>query len=164
MRRSTLDVIFSIGGLLLAALLLVLGLVMQNQANFAKNYVTDQLSAQKIVFTSADKLTDEEKQATCLVKYAGRAADDGIASRVLRQQVHRVCTSARPTTARPTHETSNDSRAAAADAKAGRGRRRANAAELTGQRHGPRRQGADAVPRRDAPRSAADLVRLQHLR
>ena len=42
MKRRTLDVIFSAGGVMLAALLLVLGLVMQNQANFADTYVTDQ--------------------------------------------------------------------------------------------------------------------------
>ena len=56
MKRRTLDVVFSVGGLLLSLLLLILGLVLQNQANFAKNYVTDQLKAQQITFTPADKL------------------------------------------------------------------------------------------------------------
>jgi hypothetical protein len=70
-KRRTLDVIFSVGGLLLAILLLVLGLVLKNQADFADDYVHDQLSAQKITFTSVDKLTDEEKQAACLVDNAG---------------------------------------------------------------------------------------------
>lgn len=37
MRRRTLDIIFSVGGLALAALLLILGLVLQNQADFAKS-------------------------------------------------------------------------------------------------------------------------------
>ena len=45
MKRRTLDIIFSVGGVLLAALLLVLGLVLQNQADFAKSYVKDQLVA-----------------------------------------------------------------------------------------------------------------------
>ena len=77
MKRRTLDVIFSVGGVLLAALVLVLGLVLQNQANFAKNYVRDQLTAQKITFTPADKLTDEEKQATCIVANAGQPLTTG---------------------------------------------------------------------------------------
>jgi len=80
MKRRTLDVIFSIGGLLLAALVLVLGLVLQNQANFAKNYVTDQLTAQRITFTAVDKLTEEEKNepgAQCLQTYAGQQLTTG---------------------------------------------------------------------------------------
>lgn len=77
MRRTTLDKIFSVGGLLLAILLLVLGLVLQNQANFANTYVTDQLSAQKITFTPADKLSDEEKKAACLTANAGQPLTSG---------------------------------------------------------------------------------------
>ncbi len=71
MKRRTLDYLFSAGGLALAALLLALGLVMTSNANFAKNYVRDQLSQQKIVFKSANTLTDEEKKSACVVKYAG---------------------------------------------------------------------------------------------
>ena len=63
MKRRTLDVVFSVGGLLLAGLLLVLGLVLQNQADFAKSYVKNQLTEQKISFTPAGVLTAEEKQA-----------------------------------------------------------------------------------------------------
>jgi hypothetical protein len=77
MKRRTLDVLFSVGGLLLAGLLLVLGLVLQNQADFAKSYVKDQLSAQKIVFTPAAKLAPAEKRATCLVTNAGKPLDGG---------------------------------------------------------------------------------------
>jgi len=77
MRRRTLDIIFSVGGLLMAVLVLVLGLVLQNQANFADTYVHDQLSAQKIVFTPKSALTDEEKQADCLVKYASEPLTSG---------------------------------------------------------------------------------------
>ena len=40
----------SAGGLALAGLLLVLGLVMTSNANFAKGYVKDQLIAQNIIF------------------------------------------------------------------------------------------------------------------
>ncbi|MGZ6964059.1 MAG: hypothetical protein ACXVKA_07550 [Acidimicrobiia bacterium] len=77
MKRRTLDVVFSVGGLLLAGLLLVLGLVLQNQADFAKNYVKDQLSQQKITFTPVAGLAPQEKQATCLVKYASKPLTTG---------------------------------------------------------------------------------------
>lgn len=72
MNRRNLDITFSIAGVLFAALILVLGLVLQNQANFAKNYVHDQLAAQKIVFTPVDKLSPEEASSTCLTKYASQ--------------------------------------------------------------------------------------------
>ena len=71
MKRRTLDIIFSIGGLALAVLILVLGLVLQNQANFAKSYVHDQLSAQQITFTPADKLAPDT-QAQCLINNGGQ--------------------------------------------------------------------------------------------
>ncbi|MGZ8763325.1 MAG: hypothetical protein ACXW2Y_08375 [Acidimicrobiia bacterium] len=77
MKRRTLDVVFSIGGLVLAALLLILGLVLQNQADFAKSYVKDQLTEQKITFTPVDNLNDEEKQADCLVANAGKPLVSG---------------------------------------------------------------------------------------
>jgi hypothetical protein len=77
MKRRTLDVVFSVGGLLLAGLLLVLGLVLQNQADFAKSYVKDQLTEQKITFTPAAKLAPEEKKATCLVKYESKPLTTG---------------------------------------------------------------------------------------
>lgn len=60
-----------------AVLLLVLGLVLQNQANFAKSYVHDQLAAQKISFTPVKGLSDEEKQADCLVANAGKELTTG---------------------------------------------------------------------------------------
>ena len=71
MKRRTLDVMFSVGGLVLAGLLLVMGLVLNSNANFAKSYVKDQLVQQKIT------LTAEEKQQACLVKYAGQPLSTG---------------------------------------------------------------------------------------
>ena len=76
MTRRTLDVIFAVGGLLVAALILVLGLVLQNQANFANNYVHDQLAAQQITFTPAAGLAENENDP-CLKKYAGKALVTG---------------------------------------------------------------------------------------
>lgn len=77
MKRRTLDVLFSIGGLVLAGLLLVAGIVLTSNANFAKNYVTDQLTQQNIMFKAANTLTDEERKAACLVEYAGQKLTTG---------------------------------------------------------------------------------------
>jgi hypothetical protein len=77
MKRRTLDVLFSVGGVLLAGLLLAAGLVLTQNANFAKNYVADQLSQQNITFKTAATLTDEEKKAPCLVAYAGQKMTTG---------------------------------------------------------------------------------------
>jgi hypothetical protein len=77
MKRRTLDIMFSIGGLVLAGLLLVAGFVLTSNANFAKNYVADQLSQQNITFKTADTLTDEEKQSACVVAYAGQKLTTG---------------------------------------------------------------------------------------
>jgi hypothetical protein len=77
MKRRTLDLLFSIGGLGLAVLLLVVGIVLTTNANFANSYVHDQLAAQHISFKPADALTDEEKKSDCLREYAGQALTTG---------------------------------------------------------------------------------------
>ena len=78
MKRRTLDLMFSVGGLALAGLLLVMGIVLNSNANFAKDYTRDQLSAQQISFKAADKLTDAEKAgAPCAIGYAGQALTTG---------------------------------------------------------------------------------------
>jgi hypothetical protein len=77
MKRRTLDVLFSAGGLILAGLLLIMGIVLTSNANFAKSYVKDQLSQQKITFKPVAALTAEEKKAACLVEYAGQPVDSG---------------------------------------------------------------------------------------
>jgi len=66
-----LDVIFATGGVVLAGLVLVLGLVLQNQANFAKDYVHNQLAQQQIQFTPASALKANENNP-CLKTYAGQ--------------------------------------------------------------------------------------------
>jgi len=76
MHRRTLDIIFSVGGLVLAGLLVTMGLVLQNQADFAKDYVHDQLSQQKITFTPKEGLQPDEN-AQCLKEYAGKALVTG---------------------------------------------------------------------------------------
>jgi hypothetical protein len=77
MKRRTLDIAFSVGAVALAGLLLVLGFVLQDQADFAKSYVKDQLAQQQITFTPVDNLSPEEQQAVCLVKYEGQQVTTG---------------------------------------------------------------------------------------
>jgi hypothetical protein len=71
MTRRTLDLIFAIGGAVLAILVLVLGLVLQSQANFAHDNVHDQLAAQQIFFPPANALKSNENDP-CLKTYAGQ--------------------------------------------------------------------------------------------
>jgi hypothetical protein len=77
MKRRTLDIWFGLGGVVLAGLLLVAGLVLTSNANFANDYVKTQLSQQQITFKTASTLTDEEKKAACLVEYAGQQLTTG---------------------------------------------------------------------------------------
>jgi hypothetical protein len=81
MKRRTLDLILAGGGLMVAALLVALGFAIGTQYSFSSNYVKEELSAQKITFTPADKLTDEEKSwkagSACLVTYGGQLMQTG---------------------------------------------------------------------------------------
>ena len=77
MKRRTLDILFSTGGLVIAGLLLVAGLVLTSNANFANSYVTEQLSQQNITFKPADQLTEEERQLECLIEHAGKRLNTG---------------------------------------------------------------------------------------
>ncbi len=77
MKRKTLDILFSTGGVGLAALLLVVGIVMSSNANFSEKYVTDQLAQQRITFKPLSTLTDTEKQSPCLVTFAGQELTSG---------------------------------------------------------------------------------------
>jgi len=67
----------SVGGLLLAGLLLIGGLGLTSNATFANDYVAQQLAEQKISFKTAATLTDEEKTKPCLVQYAGQPLTTG---------------------------------------------------------------------------------------
>jgi hypothetical protein len=77
MKRKTLDILFGLGGVVLAGLLLVAGMVLASNANFAKGYVKNQLSQQNITFKATDVLTAEEKKSTCLVAFAGQKLTTG---------------------------------------------------------------------------------------
>ena len=82
MKRRTLDIIFSIGGLMLAVLVLMLGVVLRSNAVFAKDYVHDQLVQQRITFTPAESLSPEEQQSAGLVRYAGQPLVTGSQAQV----------------------------------------------------------------------------------
>jgi hypothetical protein len=86
MKRRTLDILFAIGGVGIAALLLVAGIVLNANANFANNYVHDQLAQQNITFKSLDTLTAEEKQQPGLVQYAGQQLTTGKQAEVYANQ------------------------------------------------------------------------------
>ncbi len=81
MKRRTLDIILAGGGIMVAVLLLALGFAMASQYTFAKDYVQEELSAQKITFATADKLTAAETGwkpgSVCLVTYAGQLVETG---------------------------------------------------------------------------------------
>ena len=81
MKRRTLDIIFAGGGLLVAVILVALGFALLTQYTFAQDYVKEELSAQKITFATADKLTAEETTwkagSACLVTYAGQTMETG---------------------------------------------------------------------------------------
>jgi len=132
MKRRTLDIVFSIGGLLLAILLLILGLVLQSQANFAHNYVRDQLAQQKITFTPDAGLSDEEKKADCLVKNEGKPLTTGkqaecYANKYIGLHVTEI------NGGKTYSQTSTDARALQAQANAAKQSGAANAADLQAQ-------------------------------
>ncbi|MDO8392176.1 MAG: hypothetical protein Q7V57_16995 [Actinomycetota bacterium] len=93
MKRRTLDIAFSIGGAVFSVLLLVLGLVLKDQADFAETYVHDQLGAQEIYFKSADTLVSEEDfQATLLESLGSQEAVDAfIAKTGLTSEANSDC-------------------------------------------------------------------------
>jgi hypothetical protein len=77
MKRRTLDLMFSLGGVAIALLLAVAGLVLQANADFANDYVGRQLAEQNITFKTLDTLTPEEKQQPGLVANAGKPMTTG---------------------------------------------------------------------------------------
>jgi hypothetical protein len=64
---------------LVAALLLILGLVLQDQYNFAKDYVKDELGTQKITFAAEPKPEETSWKAgsKCLTENAGKLMETG---------------------------------------------------------------------------------------
>ncbi|HYK98147.1 MAG TPA: hypothetical protein VEU77_07110 [Candidatus Acidoferrales bacterium] len=81
MKRRTLDIIFATGGIVVALILAILGVFVYTQYQFSNDYVKQELSAQKIVFTPAANLSAEEKSwkagSACLTEFAGQTMQTG---------------------------------------------------------------------------------------
>lgn len=77
MTRRKLDILFSVVGLGLAILLFALGVILKDQADFANDYVKDQLTEQKINFAPKSALDETEKKVDCLVDNAGKQLVSG---------------------------------------------------------------------------------------
>ncbi|WP_155368336.1 hypothetical protein [Catellatospora vulcania] len=77
MKRRTFDLMFSLGGVAIAILLTVAGVVLTANANFATDYVTSQLAEQNITFKTLDTLTPAEREQPGLVEYAGQKLTTG---------------------------------------------------------------------------------------
>ena len=75
LRRHTIDVLLVSLGAVAAIVLAVAGGLLTWGSNFADDYVGRELGSQKIVFPTAEKLTEEGR--TDLVKYADAAVDTG---------------------------------------------------------------------------------------
>lgn len=71
MSRRSLDLVLSISALVVAVVLAIAGFLLMWGGNYANNTVTDQLTAQKISFGSADSLPADLQQ------YAGQQVTTG---------------------------------------------------------------------------------------
>lgn len=89
MNRKQLDLVFSGGAAVLAIIMLVLGFVLADQNAFAKDYVKDELAAQKIFFATEEDLAADAKAnpdnpvgtwkdgSSCLSENAGKPVETG---------------------------------------------------------------------------------------
>ena len=93
MKRRTLDIAFSVGGIIFSILLLVVGLILTNQKNFAETYVHDQLREQEISFKPAEKLASEEDFQALLNEALGsqEAVDAFVADKQLTSEANSGC-------------------------------------------------------------------------
>ncbi len=127
MKRRTLDIIFSVGGVALALLLVVLGFVLKSNADFANSYVHNQLLEQKITFTPVDKLAPAEKASAGLVSNAGLPLASGKQAEIYANDyiAHHL---SEVNNGKTYSQTSNDARALRAKATAAQ---KAGAADAT---------------------------------
>ena len=85
MRRRTFDALASVGGLILAVVLLVAGGLLLWGHSFASNQVTSQLSAQKIVFPTTSNPEFKAlppANAAAMGQYAGQTMTTGAQAKV----------------------------------------------------------------------------------
>jgi hypothetical protein len=67
----------AVGACVLAVVVLVLGLVLQNQADFSRDYVHAQLAEHGITFTPVENLLPQQQNIPCLVANAGKPLTTG---------------------------------------------------------------------------------------
>ena len=93
MKRRTLDIIFSLGGIVFSLLLVAVGLILTNQKDFAVTYVHDQLTEQQITFPEAAALAEnnDEKLNADLLELLGTQArvDEFLAEKNLTSEARR---------------------------------------------------------------------------
>lgn len=77
MRRKTFDALMATGGLVLAAVLLVAGIMLTWANNFIEEQVTTQLSAQRIFFPPKGEAIEDPAIKPYLTKYAGQQLTTG---------------------------------------------------------------------------------------
>ena len=70
MKRKNLGL--AIGLCVLAIVALAAGLILQNQANFSRDYLHDQLAEHGITFTPAANLLPQQQKIPCLIANAGK--------------------------------------------------------------------------------------------
>ena len=75
LKRRTIDSVLIALGAVLTAALMVAGALLSWGANFAADYVDDELSSQRVTFPPAAELREEGR--TDLLPYAGRAVNTG---------------------------------------------------------------------------------------
>lgn len=96
MKRRTLDIAFSAGGVIFSVLLLVVGLILTDQKDFADGYVRSQLGEQQITFPTKEALaenTDEALNEELLEKFGGDQAkvDEFLDSKNLTSESSAKC-------------------------------------------------------------------------
>lgn len=96
MKRRTLDMAFSAGGIIFSILLVVVGLILTDQKDFADTYVKSQLGEQQITFPPAEALaenTDEALNEELLEKFNGDQAkvDEFLSSKNLTSEASSKC-------------------------------------------------------------------------
>ena len=67
----------AIGAFVLAVVVLALGLVLKNQADFSRNYVKAQLVERGISFTPKEALLPDQQKVPCLIANAGKPMTTG---------------------------------------------------------------------------------------
>lgn len=76
----------SLGGLALAVVLLVLGVLFQQNANFAHDNVEDQLTEQQVFFPPEEALSEEERAQEGVVEHAGEQVDTAEKAQVYAEE------------------------------------------------------------------------------